>query len=382
MRLGIDLEQYVVDPQSSGIQRVLQQLARTWPSATIDADFVVPSSDGSRRCSALLTPAQADELVTHSFSQARGEDSLHERVRKWVDVVEAPRVDSAELLSLYDAWLVPEVSYLPPVLERTRQFQSSMPTTMIAYDVLPMIDPANYRFVPGTSAAVSEYFRLLADADALVCISEWTRQTVLAELRRDPTAPTVVASPGADHHPVRHSSGQRSPRLRFLRVGTLEDRKEPLAILEAFTKARTEGAQIELTYVGRPSASHAHINQAVRSASDDPTSGVRWIDDADDEDIWGHVAEADVFLSVGTEGFGIPVVEALLLGTPVLFSGIQPAAELMDGKGARRIDNAANAFAISRQDVDLLTTEIDISALPRWNDFSEAVARTVIETLP
>ena len=382
MRLGVDLEQYVVDPQSSGIQRVLQQLARTWPSTTIEADFIVPSSDGSRRCSALLTPAQADELLTHSFSQVRGEGSLHQRVRQWADLVEAPKVDGTELLSLYDAWLVPEVSYLPSVLERTRQFQSSMPTTMIAYDVLPMIDPANYRFVPGTSADVSEYFRLLAQADALVCISEWTRQTVLAELRRDPTASIVVAAPGADHLSVEHANGPRSPRLRFLRVGTLEDRKEPLAILDAFMKARAEGAQIELTYVGRPSASHAHINEAVRSASEDSASGVRWIDDADDEVIWDQMAEADVFLSVGTEGFGIPVVEALLLGTPVLFSGIQPAAELMEGKGARRVDDPAEAFGISSQEVDELTSEIDTRAIPRWADFSAAVARTVIGTLP
>ena len=382
MRLGIDLEQYVVDPQSSGIQRVLQQIARTWPSALIEADFIVPSHDGSRPCFALVTPKQADRLISHSFAGGAHEASLHERVKTWVDSVEAPRVDSAELISLYDAWLLPEVSYLPAVLERTRAFQASMPTTMIAYDVLPMIDPANYRFVPGTSAAVSEYFRLLADADALVCISEWTRSGVVSELRRDPTLPILVASPGADH--LRAVEPRRSDRsaIQFLRVGTLEDRKQPLSILEAFTHARTAGWDIELTYVGRPSASHSHINETIRAAAQDPSSGVSWITDADDASIWERMAEADVFVSIGTEGFGIPVLEALQLGTPVVFSGIQPAAEIMEGSGSTRTHDVAEVFSMSAEDIQGLRATIDTAAIPRWRDFSAAVATAVIQTLP
>ena len=39
--IGVDLEQFVTDPQSSGIQRVLQQLAREWPTDRAQADFVV-----------------------------------------------------------------------------------------------------------------------------------------------------------------------------------------------------------------------------------------------------------------------------------------------------------------------------------------------------
>jgi hypothetical protein len=42
IHIGVDLEQYITDPQSSGIQRVLQQLARQWPGDLANADFVVP----------------------------------------------------------------------------------------------------------------------------------------------------------------------------------------------------------------------------------------------------------------------------------------------------------------------------------------------------
>ena len=40
--VGIDIEQFVRDPYGSGIQRVLQYLAREWPRGDVQSDFVVP----------------------------------------------------------------------------------------------------------------------------------------------------------------------------------------------------------------------------------------------------------------------------------------------------------------------------------------------------
>ena len=63
MHIGIDIEQFVRDPYGSGIQRVLQQLARHWP-AGVGADFVVPIGDEF----GLLTPVQAAEVLTIPFA--------------------------------------------------------------------------------------------------------------------------------------------------------------------------------------------------------------------------------------------------------------------------------------------------------------------------
>lgn len=195
MYLGIDIEQFVRDPYGSGIQRVLQYLAIEWPSDIAQADFVVPMGEGH----GLLTPEQAARLLTVPFTPREPGADLRELVQATIAELNPTRVKTGDLVSIYDAWLLPEVSYDPSVLQRFEVFAKCMPTAMIGYDTLPMSEPANYRFKPGTAAWVSEYFRYLATADSVVCISEYAREQILGRLRRDPASRTSVAHPGGDH---------------------------------------------------------------------------------------------------------------------------------------------------------------------------------------
>jgi glycosyltransferase involved in cell wall biosynthesis len=379
--VGVDLGQFVADPQSSGIQRVLQQLARYWPDEHAQADFVVPYRENYL----LLAPEQADALISLAFSATSG-DQLRVEVAERIEALssEAPLMDDGRLLALYGAWLLPEVSYLPSVLDRFERFSRIMPTTMIAYDVLPMSEPANYRLTPGVAARASEYFRLLARADSLVCISASTRADVWSRLRRDRARPISVAHPGGDHIDTAPPRDRRDGPTRFLRVGTLEARKMPVQIAEAFRVARADGVDAELVFVGRPSASESEINHAVEQACSAGV-GISWIQDANDEDVARLIWEADVFLSLGVEGYGIPVLEAIRTRTPVIFAGVQPAAELMVGSGAvpaegitevdltRTIQRFGDASAR-----DELARQVDPEAVPTWREFARGVVDGIL----
>ena len=381
--VGVDLGQFVADPQSSGIQRVLQQLARYWPDEHAQADFVVPYRENYL----LLAPEQADALISLAFSATSG-DQLRVEVAERIEALsgEAPLMDDGRLLALYGAWLLPEVSYLPSVLDRFERFSRILPTTMIAYDVLPMSEPANYRLTPGVAARASEYFRLLARADSLVCISASTRADVWSRLRRDRARPISVAHPGGDHIDTAPPRDRRDGPTRFLRVGTLEARKMPVQIAEAFRVARADGVDAELVFVGRPSASESEINHAVEQACSAGV-GISWIQDANDEDVARLIREADVFLSLGVEGYGIPVLEAIRTRTPVIFAGVQPAAELMVGSGAvpaeglaevdltRTIERFGDASAR-----DELAGQVDPEAVPTWREFARGVVDGVLTT--
>ena len=381
MTLGIDLEQFVRDPYGSGIQRVLQQLALHWP-ADIPAAFVVPVGGRFR----LLEPQQAAELLDIPFAPRSADSDLRELVRAYIEAQEGPLLSLGDLLAVHDAWLLPEVSYLPAVLERLEIFQKCMPVSMIGYDALPMTHPANYRFVPGSAGWVSEYFRHLTRVDTVICISDYAADEITGRLRRDLRKTTLVAHPGGDHLPQQSGNGgsktggkRTDAPTRFLRLGTLEARKMPVEILGGFRQAIDGGANAELVFVGRPSASDESINSAIQGAIDEGLP-ITWIRDADDDRVRAEIADADVFLSVGTEGYGIPVLEAIRLGTPVIFDGIQPAAELMVGRGALRIDaiegeKFARLFDDSvLQCIDQLRGECSESDVPTWKTFVAAVA--------
>jgi len=364
----------------SGIQRVLLELARQWPQDEVPASFVVPYRDGFLT----LDPSQASELIGLAF-QPDPELPLADRISRTIEAFAKSRntASTGELISMFSSWLLPEVSYLPSVLERAQLMTSVMPTTMIGYDVLPMSHPENYRHKPGNLAHVSRYFQLLCDVDSVVCISDYAKSGIIERLRRSRLRTTIVASPGGDHVPLTANIGgsidSRQRPIRLLRLGTLEARKKPVEILNTFEILRTLDVDVELTFVGAPSSSDSSINAAISDACS-RSIGITWIQRASDTEVVELMRDSDLFLSMGTEGFGIPVLEALRSGTPVAYHGIQPAADIMQGKGARLLENG-NPVELAREIRSLLDElprmreEIDSSAIPRWWDFVGSVAR-------
>ena len=374
--IGIDLEQFVRDPYATGIQRVLHQLAKNWPNDVAVAEFVVPVGDRF----GLLNSAQATELLAIAFTPREAEVDLRDHVNEYLMNTVTTTVPLGDLLSIYDAWLLPEVSYLPSVFERLDVFHRCMRTTMIGYDTLPQTHPANYRFVPGSAVWVSEYFRWLSTIESVVCISEYAQTSILDRLRRDRTLATTVAHPGGDHLAIRAGNPPADGEpTRFIRVGTMEARKCPQEILAGFRAARANGANAELVFVGRASSSDDAINDDIRLAIRQGLP-VTWIEHAADEQVHDIINGGSAFLSIGIEGYGIPVLEAIRLGTSVLYDGSQPAGDLMAGSGAQRV--AAGGVAELAQmftqysapgALAALRAELAPAAVPTWASFARGV---------
>ncbi len=282
-------------------------------------------------------------------------------------------------MAVVNVWMLPEVSYLPTVLDRFELFKQTMPAMMIGFDTLPMTEPANYRFKPGTESDVSRYFRLLATADSVVCISSFARNSIWQRLRRDRSLPCTVAHPGGDHV-VSRSIAKRNASTgvaRWCRVGTMEARKSPTEIANAFSEAIDIGARAELVFVGGPSASYSGINSHIQSliAAGYP---IEWVTDASDSQVQDLIAESDVFLSIGTEGYGIPVLEGIGLGTPVLYLGVQPTAELMEAQGSRRmLGSLVDEF--TQFDLSVATKFAGTyESTPTWRELATSVEKAVI----
>ncbi|MFM7145058.1 MAG: glycosyltransferase, partial [Actinomycetales bacterium] len=173
----------------------------------------------------------------------------------------------------------------------------------------------------------------------------------------------------------------------FLRLGTLEGRKRPREILAGFRAAVATGSPAQLIFLGKESKSDFAINADVEQAI---AAGlpVRWIRHASDAGIADLMNQASVFLSFGVEGYGIPVLESIRQGTPVLYSGIQPAAEVMRGRGARpvaaeSVDEIAQMFQDYASATALadLRAEVDPHAVPTWRQFSQDIATAMLHAI-
>lgn len=375
--VGMDLQQFLDDPFGSGIQRVLQQLAAQWPDADVRALFVVPDDDHF----VVLNRDQACAILSLPFTLTRSEveeRGLAAHVRDAFCSLDVSRCSNDELIETLDVWCLPEVSYLPSVLDRFESFAEHLPTVMIGFDTLPMTEAENYRIPPRAAADASRYFRILARAGGILCISDFARTSIIERLRRNPTLPVAVAHPGGDHLEPRESidTSRQSGPVRFLRLGTMEARKRPREVAAAFQAVRREDFDIQLTFVGAPSTSDLGINDEIAAAAA-ADNALTWVTDASDTDVRRFIDEADVFLSFGIEGFGIPVVEAIRRGTPVLFGGIQPAAEALIGAGAidlggDDVESIAEGFRRYSHpaEVQALTRSVEPLRVPTWRDFA------------
>jgi glycosyltransferase involved in cell wall biosynthesis len=242
---------------------------------------------------------------------------------------------------------------------------------MIGYDVLPMTHPGNYMFTPGTLANVSEFFRLVASTDTLICISDYAKDSIMSTLRRDPNKRTTVAHPGGDHIPIRTKESRCRTTMSLLRLGTIEARKAPLEILEEFERAVTgnPNLDIELHFVGKPASVDIYLNDAIEQAIARGLP-IRWTQGATDAQVMQIIHESDVFLSYGTEGYGIPVLESIRMGTPVVFDGIQPAAEIMEAHGAHR----SPLERVFTRQVAHSVSESDQALVPTWKNYVQSVS--------
>jgi len=203
--------------------------------------------------------------------------------------------------------------------------------------------------------------------------------------------PVVQAIPlGLDPVPPGPRPAPAGTPPRILCVGTIEGRKNHLALLEACAALWQEGGKFELQLIGLPRADTAGAALARIAALQAAGHPLFYEGPANDDAL--HTAYRNCAFTVYPsliEGFGLPVLESLQHGKPCLCSGRGALGESAQGGGCvplERMDAPSLAAALRR----LLKEPAELVALSAaargrkfrtWHDYTRNLGAWM-DTLP
>lgn len=375
--LYLDLTELLNFPIRSGIQRVEGELLRWWPE---DVPFRIATFDPCRGM--VVMPDGAAGCLRHLFTATGTErDQWTAELQRVMSSPAARALDpSDEGIRL----VVPEVFY-----ERQRiSYYSGMTdgqrkrTFFLVFDLLPLTHPACF----GPTAypeIMGAYFRLLRMATQVGFISKATRTVFYERLRRSPEVYGPAFYLGSDGLGPRPRPAPPRPFPVFSVVGTIEPRKNHAAVFEAFRVFQKERPDAQLRFYGNLGWHVSGLGDTI--SSENGKNGFRFVENPSDAVIREGIIEstATIYASAG-EGFGLPPVESLWLGTPVIASRHIPSLENLAGQGLVYLDSIGKdallaAMRTVSQEVtsETLREQSHRLDLPTWKSFASGFSQWV-----
>ncbi len=237
-----------------------------------------------------------------------------------------------------DVWFSPLSARL-----RTRVCPSVVVVHDLAMLRFPDIMPAHYRW------SWTKTLRAATQADRIIAVSHSTRRDLAELLHADETRITVVHEAADERcfapmpetmvsERLAQVSQREQTRLKpgyLLYPATLEPRKNHLMLLHAFADlCMQKAARRPLVLVGGEGwGDNAKVLAMLREPPVGP--GLHWLRRADRLDMRALYAGARMLVFPSRyEGFGLPVVEAMAAGVPVVASNVSSLPEVLGDAGA------------------------------------------------
>lgn len=291
-------------------------------------------------------------------------------------LAQGPRLSSGNWFG--PVWPLPRPACALLHVPDERQPPWRVPVTATVHDLYAAMD-INQPSEKKRQHKLRHYAHLRDTCARLICVSENTRQDFLRFVGGDPARLKVVypgVSPAFRPHapneidPVRERLGLDGPYLLF--IGATPN-KNLARVVDAFAAGRF-GQDFTLVVCGQHT-SQAQQALAVHATSRGVSGQVRAIGFVSDTDLPALYAGAAAYLFPSLyEGYGLPVLEAMASGTPVLTSD----------RGSCPEAAAGHAVIANPEDVDALAAGIAAAVSMSLDQRAAALAyartRTWLET--
>ena len=327
----------------------------------------------------VLSPRQSDRLF--GLLLADKPARRHEFVRFWaaagpLALARRPRQDAIYLNVGHTG--LNEAS-LPAWIARQR-----LRAVYLVHDLIPLTHPQFCREGEADKHR-ARMKNVLSSAAGIIGNSQATLDD-LAEFARDQQlamppsiAAWITGRAGPSEHQPRNFS-----RPHFLAVGTIEGRKNHQLLLEIWRKLVADLGQDapELLIVGRRGWKAEHVFDQLDDLGD-LKGKLHEFGACDDGELSGWMRGARALLMPSfAEGFGLPVVEALEVGTPVITSDLPVFREIagdipnyLDASDAQGWEHVIRAFIGNSPERSRQLARMQNYRAPRWSDHFSTVER-------
>lgn len=223
----------------------------------------------------------------------------------------------------------------------------------------------------------TEWARAMRYVNAIFCPSEFTAQT-LRKYTRKPVItvphPVTLGPVRADMRTMLGLPAHAFVVTTLFSFGSALERKNPYAAVAAFIAGC--GHQEDAWLVLKSNHGGDSIDKQALLDYIRPHPRVRLIDDVWEKDqVLGLIQAADLYLSLHrSEGFGLPIAEAMLAGTPVMVT---------DWSGSRDFCDVNNSFPVPCRLIAVQSSHPEFAGLPhaQWADPDSAAAATLLQQI-
>ena len=240
------------------------------------------------------------------------------------------------LLKRLEADIFHSTNYMIPFMAFPRRRPGSIRCVTTIHDVIPLIFPHH---APQSlkSRLFPLYVRVMLEAglrsDGIITDSESSARDIRHHLRMDSERTDRVRSIPCGVSPAyrppgdREATGDGAPK-KILYVGRSDPYKNLTILIEAFAQARREmPVPPQLIVAGSPDPRYPEGPARARELGID--DAVTWTGYLTDEALVRAYQDADLLVHPSQyEGFGLPVLEAMACGTPVICSNASSLPEV------------------------------------------------------
>lgn len=324
MKIAVDMRW--IFWEFSGIGFYTRELVRHMLPLAPEDEFILLFQDAEVRDRMVQLPELQEarnwraEMLSEGIFSIQGQMRIPGRLRRWgVDLFHSPN------------WMVPYLAF-------PRGHQGRIRLAVTIHDLIPLVLPDHAprslksRLFPVFRQLMLETGRR---ADLILTPSECSRRDVLNHLR--PAHPEqVVSIPEAAAEHFTPADAPRAEPPELLYVGRFDPYKNVPGLIRAFAEVAAVHSSVRLRLIGSPDPRYPEAQQlAEKLGLNDRITWQGYVDTAGLIQAYRNAATL-VFLSQ-YEGFGLPVLESMACGTPVICSNRSSLPEVA-GQAALLVD--------------------------------------------